>query len=162
MKDRDLLKAVAEYAIAEGAGKDIARARIRRMLEGLDCSPQEPKTQPVEDVARQLLMELGCSWKLKGTERLVCALAMVAQDPTLAQGITKGLYPEVGKRFGESGGQTERSMRTAVEAIFERGNNREIEKVYGATVEWDKGKLTNKAFIIRAAQIIRQRAGIGV
>lgn len=159
MKERDLLKAVAEYVIAEGSGKDIARARIRRMLEGWDHGP---KKQQVEAIANQLLMELGCPWKMKGHDRLVCALTMVAQDPTLVHGITKGLYPDVANQFGETWQHTERNIRSVIEAIFERGNLRKIEQIYGESASKCKGKMTNKDFIIRTAQIIRQRAGIGV
>lgn len=159
MRDRHLLKAVAEYIIAEGSDKDIALERIKKMLVGFDLSDQE---RQVETMARELLQELGCPWNLKGHDRLVSAMTLTALDPTMAQGITKQLYPEVAKQFGENSWQTERNIRTAVEEIFMRGNLMGIHSYFGAGTDVEKGKLTNKAFIIRTAQIIRQRAGIGV
>ena len=159
MKERDLLKAVAEYVIAEGSDKDFALERIKKMLVGFDLSDQE---RQMETMARELLQELGCPWNLKGHDRLVRAMTLTALDPTMAQGITKRLYPEVAKQFGENSWQTERNIRTAVEEIFMRGNLMGIHSYFGAGADVEKGKLTNKAFIIRTAQIIRQRAGIGV
>lgn len=54
----------------------------------------------------------------------------------------------------------ERNIRTAVERVFERNGACVIEKFFGNTVSWEKGKLTNKAFLRRVAEIVRKRMGM--
>lgn len=156
MSERDLLKAVAEYVIAEGSEKEAARDRVAELLAGLESGAGR---RQLDGVAREVLAELGCPYELKGHDRLVCALVLIAQDPTLTQGVTKQLYPEVAKRFGEQWHHTERNIRSAVEAVFERNGAELIDRYFGNAVDWEKGKLTNKAFLVRVAEIIRQRAG---
>ena len=46
-------------------------------------------------------------------------------------------------------------MRYAVENAFDRGNLREIEKLFGYTVDKDKGKPSNREYIARMADSLR-------
>ena len=158
MRERELLKAVAEYTVAEGVGKEAARERVAKILAELD--PEKARKRGLEDVARQVLMELGMPFNLKGNERLVCALAMAAQEPSVVSAITKNLYPEVAKRFAETTSMTERNIRSAIERTFERGRADALEHYFGNAVDWENGKLANKAFITRVAGIVRRRAGM--
>lgn len=159
MRERELLRAVAEYiAEPEGGGKEAARERVAGILAELD--PEKVRKRGLEDTVRQVLLELGVPRNLKGYERLVVALVLVAEDPTMLSGITKRLYPAVAERFGELWTRTERNVRVAVEAVFERNGAEVIDRYFGNTVHWEKGKVTNKAFLARVAGIVRKRAGM--
>ncbi len=94
------------------------------------------------------LIELGCPCSLCGYRALLEAIELVYHEPDYASGITTMLYPEIGKRLNTTGPRAERSMRHAIERIFEYGNTQAIYDYFGSGVARpDKGKLTNKEFI---------------
>ena len=49
----------------------------------------------------------------------------------------------------------ERCLRVAVESVFTQGSMRGIERFFGATVDPERGKPTNRAFLLQASQQIR-------
>ena len=57
--------------------------------------------------------------------------------------------------FGVSAGAVERCLRVAVEGVFTMGSIPEIERFFGATIDPDKGKPTNRAFLMEAASQLR-------
>ena len=104
---------------------------------------------------RRILLELGVPNSIKGHALLVCAIRMVSENPSIAERITKELYPEVAKRFGDTPSRTERAIRHAIEASFDRCDIRVIERYFGNTVSPKKGRPTNSEFITRLADVVR-------
>ena len=155
MNSNDLLAAVAVYVISEGEEQELAKARVRELLDG-GTIPSVQKTETVEVAIKRMLLELGVPTHVKGYSHLICAIRIVAEDPTVARAITKELYPEVAKRFGDtSPWGVEWAIRHAVELVFERCDFRVIERYFGNTVSPKKGKLTNAEFITRLADVVR-------
>lgn len=157
MRERDLLKALAEYVIAEGGEKEAARVRVAEILGGLEFEGRD--RMDLEDVVRELLAEMGVPSRGKGYEELVCAVAMVAQDADLAIGVTKRLYTEVGKLHQQEVYQVDRNIGRTIERTFERARPDVIGQYFGNSVDWKKGKVTSVEFINRAAGLARKRWG---
>lgn len=65
------------------------------------------------------------------------------------------LYAECAQAFSTTAGAVERCLRVAVESVFTQGSLHGIERFFGATVDPERGKPTNRAFLLQAAQQLR-------
>ena len=150
----DLLAAVAAYVVADKGGRELAKAEVERILAGLGGSPAR-KAETMDAAIRRILLELGIPNSLKGYSRVICAIRIVAEDPSVADSITKRLYPMVAKEFNDTPSRVERSIRHAVESAFDRCDTRVISRYFGNTVSPRKGRPTNSEFITRLADVVR-------
>lgn len=159
MNNNDLLAALAAYVVADGGDQEQAKARVKQILAGRNDSPvQKPKT--IETAIKEHLRNMGVPTSIKGHSRLVCAIGIVAEDPTAAGFITKRLYPEVAKRLDDTPSRVERAIRHAVELAFDRGDLNVLKRYFGNTVSRSKGQPTNSEFITQIADVIRQELGM--
>lgn len=127
---------------------------MKRILAGLGDAPVR-KAETMDAAIKRILLELGIPNSLKGYSRVICAIRIVAENPSIAERITRELYPEVAKRFGDVPSRTERAIRHAIEASFDRCDLRVIKRYFGNTVSPKKGKPTNSEFITRLADVVR-------
>lgn len=155
MENNDLLAAVAAYVVADGHEQELAKAKVKQILNGISSAPPERKAESVEAAIRRVLVELGVPSHVKGYSRLICAIRIVVEDPAAARMITKRLYPEVAKEFGDTPSRVERAIRHAVELSFERCDFETVNRYFGSTVNPRKGQPTNSEFITRLADVIR-------
>lgn len=156
MENNDLLAAVAAYVVADGHEQELAKAKVKRILNGISSAPPERKAESVEAAIRRVLVELGVPSHVKGYSRLICAIRIVVEDPAAARMITKRLYPEVAKEFfGDTPSRVERAIRHAVELSFERCDFETVNRYFGSTVNPRKGQPTNSEFITRLADVVR-------
>ncbi|MBR7179434.1 MAG: sporulation initiation factor Spo0A C-terminal domain-containing protein [Oscillospiraceae bacterium] len=155
MENNDLLAAVAAYVVADGHEQELAKSKVKRILNGISSAPPERKRESVEAAIRRVLVELGVPSHVKGYSRLICAIRTLVDDPAVAEAITKGLYPAVAKEFGDTPTRVERTIRHAVELSFERGSFEAINRYFGNTISSNKGKPTNSEFITRLADVVR-------
>ena len=65
------------------------------------------------------------------------------------------LYRACANAFHTSPSAVERCLRIAIESIFTMGSLKGIEHYFGSSVDPDKGKLTNRAFLLKSAQYLR-------
>ena len=70
-------------------------------------------------------------------------------------GITKELYPEIGKKYNISITRVERSIRHAIEVSWNRGDWDLMEEIFGHSVDIDKAKPTNSEFIVTIADKLK-------
>ena len=159
MNSNDLLAAVAAYVVSDGGDQELAKAKVKRILAGLSDSPAK-KPDTMDSVIKQILLELGIPNSLKGYSRVICEIRIVAENPSVADSITKGLYTMVAKEFNDTPSRVDRSIRHAVESAFDRCDHRVIERYFGNTVSAKKGKPTNSEFITRLANVTRQKLGM--
>ena len=96
----------------------------------------------------EILKELGVPADLSGYFCLKCAIDLMHKDMSLAKQITKRLYPEVAKQLNSTASTVERAIRHAVETGWNRGNVELQEKMFGYTIDLEKGKPTNSEFIV--------------
>ena len=103
----------------------------------------------------KLLHELGIPSHIKGYQYIREAISLVYDKPHLVGGITKELYPEIGKKFNTSVSRVERAIRHAIEVSWNRGDYDLMEDIFGHSVDIDKAKPTNSEFIVTIADKLR-------
>lgn len=56
MENNDLLAAVAAYVVADGHEQELAKAKVKRILNGISSAPPERKAESVEAAIRRVLV----------------------------------------------------------------------------------------------------------
>lgn len=107
------------------------------------------KNQSVLDI---LLLALGHRDDLSGTEYLRDAVLLYADGYTQ---ITKELYPEVAKIYGTKPTSVERCIRHSIEQAAIASGGDAWGKVFGNSIDPNKGRPTNGAYIARLARLVR-------
>lgn len=133
--------------------------QIARLLEILAAKPMPllaAKNQPLRlERIQELLEAIGLRRDFKGQAYITWLLDQVVPSPLLEREITATLYPACAAAFGTTAAAVERCVRHAVEEVFTRGSIRGIERYFGMTVDPERGKLTNRAFLLGAAEQLR-------
>ena len=103
------------------------------------------------------LDDLSPGRQLKGRRYAAWLLKRMIPSSTAADQPLGVLYAECARHFQVTPISVERCIRIAVESIFTRGSMRGIERYFGATVDPERGKPTNRAFLVQAAEQLRLR-----
>ena len=106
--------------------------------------------------ARAALISLGMPERLRAWTFLPDMLALCAVHPPLTAGLSAGLYPLIARRHGCSAYQVERSLRLAIEATWNRAALAGLEQFFGQSVDPERGKPTNREFLLRMSQVVRK------
>ena len=105
-----------------------------------------PPTRRVDDFIQGVLDGLPLSHALMGYRYIRSAVRMAIEDPTMLDGITKRLYPEVAKKHKSTASRVERAIRHAIHTIWQReGGAARFAELMGFPV--DEEKPTNSNFI---------------
>lgn len=103
----------------------------------------------------RFLFEIGMDSSLNGCAYTAWMLQRLIPSPAASAMPVGDLYAACARAFGKSAASVERSLRVAVENLFTHGSMTGIERYFGATVDSERGKLTNRAFLLQAAQQLR-------
>lgn len=104
---------------------------------------------------QKILLSLSLPVTLDGFSYLrYCTLACV-KDATLLNALTHRLYPMAAKEFSVSPACVERSMRYAVEHIFEYARIGMLDRFFGSCADPAKGKLSVGAFLAQMVQLVQ-------
>ena len=106
-----------QYLIRKPCDIAAIASRIKDLSQRLNTAV--PQMDPVLYVT-ELLLSLSISTKHNGFSYLREAIILMSKDP--AQSVTKVLYPAVAHSFGCQKENVERSIRTALDHGWERGN----------------------------------------
>lgn len=139
------------------AGGDIGR--LCSLIQVLGQKPLSQlatmQRKPLALMIEQFLDDLAFKKRMKGRvyaawllERIIPSTS--ADDPLLCV-----LYAECARAFQTTPAAVERCLRVAVESVFTQGSLNGIERFFGATVDPERGKPTNRAFLMQAAQQLR-------
>lgn len=112
------------------------------------------KRNTLKLVVSEIIQKLGLPVGSKG---YVCArfgILSIIRDPSLMENITIRLYPLIAEEFNTTPQRVERNIRHAIEVAWGKGDIRYIEKLFGYTVDEDKGKPTNSAFLATIADYV--------
>lgn len=155
----------ADYYILKPFDMDVLCERIRQLVSSKPASkPTKPQTfirekerEKVSQDARisEIMHQLGIPAHIKGYLYLRDAIIMVVDRVDLLSRITKELYPTIAEKYSTTPSRVERAIRHAIEVAWDRGNVDFIEKVFGHTIDQEKGKPTNSEFIAMIADKIR-------
>ncbi len=93
------------------------------------------------------LKKLGIAPDKNGYHYLRKAIYECYNNPNLLTCITKGIYPLVSKEFGKNVSCIERSMRSAIETGWNRGDYEYSQNLFRSCVDYERSKPTNGEFI---------------
>jgi two-component system response regulator (stage 0 sporulation protein A) len=145
----------ADYYILKPFDLNVLAKRIRQIVKvgGGRVAVQEGRSLDIEVTG--VLHEIGIPAHIKGYLYLREAIILVVQRVELLGGVTKELYPSIAKKFATTPSRVERAIRHAIEVAWSRGNVDLIHKLFGHTVNSDRGKPTNSEFIAMVADKLR-------
>lgn len=155
---------IAAKALYAGAGyylsktldkKDIAN-RVMQMVKTND-NPALVKADKnnIENEVTEIIHEIGVPAHIKGYQYLRQAIIMTIDDIEMINSITKILYPTVAKAYNTTASRVERAIRHAIEVAWDRGDTEVLNKFFGYTVSYGRGKPTNSEFIAMIADRLR-------
>lgn len=104
-------------------------------------------------VIANILKELGVPASLQGYRYIICAVDLLVEDISRIDSIL-GLYDKVAEKCNTTRSKAERSIRHAIETGWIRGNTKLERKLFGYTVDYNKGKPTNGEFLGTVADYI--------
>ena len=112
-------------------------------------------TEPVEVKVTNLIHDLGVPAHIKGYQYLREAIILSVMNEDIINAVTKSLYPLLAKKYQTTPSRVERAIRHAIEVAWNRGEIAVHDKIFGYTVNSNKGKPTNSEFIALLADKIR-------
>ncbi len=110
--------------------------------------------QSLREIAEELLC-LGFKPQTLGTRQLQSALEIVLKDDDALGDVKGRVYRPIAERMGCSPASVERNIRYAIECAWTSGDLSALEARFGYTVQAEKGKPTNRAFLAQIAEHIR-------
>ena len=156
----EVIREVAEYGVNYLILKPFDLEDLEKRIIEVCSKKKESKTIDFETHNLQvsitkMLHELGIPSHIKGYQFLRDAINIVFDRPDVIGGITKELYPELAGKYDTTVSRVERAIRHAIEVAWNRGQIEMHEKIFGYTVNSNKGKPTNSEFIAMIADRIR-------
>ncbi|MDD4792151.1 MAG: sporulation transcription factor Spo0A [Firmicutes bacterium] len=157
----------ADYYMAKPFDLEVLAGRIRRLAA---LPPERPSESHLDtgsairassgnsryDVeASKALHKMGVPANLKGYLYLRAAIIMALEKEHEMGSMTYVVYPAIAKAHNTTPSRVERAMRHAIETAWNRGDINVINRVFGYTVDAEKGRPTNSAFITRIASKIK-------
>lgn len=141
----------------EGLLKSDSTKLLHEYLAEQNVTADESKasTFNLELYVTKIIHEIGIPAHIKGYNYLRDAIIRAVHDKALIEAITKELYPQVAAAFKTTPSRVERAIRHAIEIAWDRGDLDTLQKWFGFTVSYTKGKPTNSEFIALVADKIR-------
>lgn len=109
----------------------------------------------MERLITRILLTLGVPARLNGYRYLRDGIYMVVEKPEEVTAVTKHIYPAIAEKYRVSSASVERAIRHAIEVSWNRGNVDEFDRMFGYTIDTEKGKPTNSEYIAMIADHIR-------
>ncbi|MEW5953039.1 MAG: sporulation transcription factor Spo0A [Bacillota bacterium] len=152
----------ADYYILKPFDFSVLATRIRQLSEGVNVtqyiSVNKPKNMDV--AVTNIIHEMGVPAHIKGYHYLRDAILMVINDVNLLGAVTKELYPMIAHKYQTTPSRVERAIRHAIELSWDRGNIDMMTKLFGYTINLERGKPTNSEFIAMVADKLRIEAKV--
>lgn len=117
--------------------------------------PNRQKSEPLEVKVTNLIHDLGVPAHIKGYQYLREAIILSVNNEEIINAVTKTLYPLLSKKYETTPSRVERAIRHAIEVAWNRGEIAVHDKIFGYTVNSNKGKPTNSEFIALLSDKIR-------
>lgn len=159
--EQETIRNVSEYGVKYFVLKPFELEDLEKKILSV-TNKQEKRYGSINLVEKNLqlsvtkiLHDLGIPSNIKGYSYIRDAITLVYNNPELIGGITKELYPEIGKKYNISITRVERSIRHAIEVSWNRGDWDLMEEIFGHSVDIDKAKPTNSEFIVTIADKLK-------
>jgi two-component system response regulator (stage 0 sporulation protein A) len=146
----------ADYYILKPFDLEVLGTRIRQLVDGQVAGVVPTLRRRNLDLeVTKIIHQVGVPAHIKGYQYLRDAILMVVEEMSLLGAVTKKLYPSIARKYNTTPSRVERAIRHAIELAWERGNLDTINRIFGYTVNMDKGKPTNSEFIAMIADRLR-------
>lgn len=130
---------------------DVFIKRMRSLMgETREQQAQREKMLLDGDMDRrvtEMLHTMAVAPHLTGYKYLKQAILMVINDQGMLEQVTYRIYPEVAALFQTTPARVERSIRNAIENAWDRCRVETIERIFGYSLDENKGKPSNSEFI---------------
>lgn len=121
-------------------------------------TPSLTITPQIREQIIHLLRKSGVPSNQRGYDYLKSALELILEDPSYLKSVTSRLYPTVADIHDTEPSRVERSIRHAVESVYNRNDPFTLEEWLGRP-DLNKDKLTNSEFLATMAENIRLSNG---
>ena len=160
----------AKYYMVKPFDLDLALKRIREMvsvdniISTINSNTVEGKSRyisveergnNIEAKVTNIIHELGVPAHIKGYQYLRDGIMMAIENVEVINQITKSLYPDLAKKYHTTPSRVERAIRHAIEVAWNRGQIEATERIFGYTINANKGKPTNSEFIAMISDKLR-------
>lgn len=154
--EEPILQRCSDFGVAYFIKKPTEAMYLAKRIRML-CYPKDQSAKPIYDGSAfdakarvrvtQLLNRIGMPAKLSGYRYLRRALLMSMANQTVLEDLSTRLYAPVAQEEGTNATNVERSIRYAIEHVFMYGHLDAIHKLFGFTINSNKGKPSNREFI---------------
>lgn len=148
----------ADYYVVKPLNIDTLAARIRLLagpISKVTAMPTKAIVRSIDIVVTDIIREIGIPAHLKGYHFLRDGITMIVNDGEYLGAMIKKLYPEIAQKYSTTSSRVERAVRHAIEVAWNRGNMDMINRLFGSTVNPEKGRPTNAEFMAMIADKIR-------
>lgn len=153
------------HALSLGADMALAKPVSADTLAGLfgsSAAVMETRLARAHAIKRlplveRQLAEIGMPKNLKGFQYLMEAVARVSADDRLIWQATLCLYPRIAETYGVSSHSVERAIRHAIETTWTHGRVDALHRVFGNSIDPQRGKPTNVECIALLVQQLFER-----
>ena len=108
--------------------------------------------------AKELLAQLGMPPSLKGFHYAAELIARSVAQPEQLDRVTYEMYPQAARVFGVTPASVERCLRHAIESTWSHGNLKDLFRLFGHSIDPEKGKPTNREFLAMLRQHLASEA----
>ena len=126
-----------------------------KIIQSAAISQKEISQSVLENRVTQTIHDIGVPAHIKGYQYVREAILMAIQNDDIINAVTKSLYPHLAEKFNTTPSRVERAIRHAIEVAWNRGQIEVHDKIFGYTVNSNKGKPTNSEFIAMIADRLR-------
>ncbi len=120
-------------------------------------TPTIASAETVRQYVFELLDLIDMPKNIKGRWYICQGVELCLREPSLLKSTSASLYPAIAREFDTTPQSVERLVRYVIELTFETGYLDELYRLFGDCVDEEKGKVTNKAFIRRVTEVVRER-----
>jgi len=145
-----------DAAVEAGVSADGLCALLRIVAKKPLPALAAAQTSSIAHAVGQFLDQIAMDRRCKGRSYAAWILERILPSPALQDLPLGSLYQICAQAFRVRPASVERCIRTAVESVFTQGSMQGIERFFGATVDPEKGKPTNRAFLLQAAAELRR------
>ena len=145
-------------------GKDVPKAVTISATDPIKNQKVVDVEPKVKEAISSYLVRMGMPAHLDGYRFTSRAIELVLGDPSMIKNVTKILYVVIateGKfkklenKPEKASKRVERSIRTAIEITWQRGDKQFIQEIFGNSINPERGRPTNSEFIAMIAERIR-------
>ena len=126
-----------------------------KITQSTVIAQKEIAKSTLEAKVTKMIHDIGVPAHIKGYQFVREAILMAIEDEEIINAVTKSLYPGLADKFNTTPSRVERAIRHAIEVAWNRGQIEIHDKIFGYTVNSNKGKPTNSEFIAMIADRLR-------